>query len=136
MPINKLEVGRCSFEDRLRQSENPRLELQCRLMDGISGCYRAAACDRSDPEGDHRSGAARAAGVPLCVLLGGSVGAVPAYNSNGLWLRSPEEVASEAVELREEGGFTGLKLRLGRERVADDPAESRREIEFVTVNAG
>jgi mandelate racemase len=25
---------------------------------------------------------ARAAGVPLCVLLGGSIGAVPAYNSN------------------------------------------------------
>ena len=65
---------------------------------------------------------ARAAGVPLCVLLGGSVGAVPAYNSNGLWLRSPMEVASEAVELREEGGFEGLKLRLGRERLADDLA--------------
>jgi mandelate racemase len=65
---------------------------------------------------------ARAAGVPLCVLLGGSVGAVLAYNSNGLWLRSCEEVASEAIELREEGGFTGLKLRLGRERLADDLA--------------
>jgi mandelate racemase len=65
---------------------------------------------------------ARAAGVPLCVLLGGSIGAVPAYNSNGLWLRSPMEVASEAVELREEGGFEGLKLRLGRERLADDLA--------------
>src|SRR5215467_12783106 len=65
---------------------------------------------------------ARAAGVPLCVLLGGSIGPVPSYNSNGLWLRSPEEVASEAIELREEGGFTGLKLRLGRERLADDLA--------------
>ncbi len=65
---------------------------------------------------------AKAAGVPLCVLLGGSVVAVPAYNSNGLWLRSPEEVVTESVELREEGGFTGLKLRLGRARLADDPA--------------
>ena len=65
---------------------------------------------------------AKAAGVPLCVLLGGSIGPVPAYNSNGLWLRSPAEVASEAVELREEGGFKGLKLRLGRERLADDLA--------------
>jgi mandelate racemase len=65
---------------------------------------------------------ARAAGVPLCVLLGGGIGAVPAYNSNGLWLKSPEEVAREAVELREEGGFQGLKLRLGRERLADDLA--------------
>jgi mandelate racemase len=42
--------------------------------------------------------------------------------ANGLWLRSPTEVASEAVELREEGGFQGLKLRLGRERLADDLA--------------
>src|SRR6202022_1966192 len=65
---------------------------------------------------------ARAAGVPLCVLLGGSVGPVPAYNSNGLWLRSPAEVAKEAVELRDGGGSRGLKLRLGRERVADDLA--------------
>jgi len=46
---------------------------------------------------------ARAAGVPLCVLLGGSIGPVPSYNSNGLWLKSPNEVAGEAVELREEG---------------------------------
>jgi mandelate racemase len=65
---------------------------------------------------------ARAAGVPLCLLLGGSVGPVPAYNSNGLWLSPPAEVASEAVELREEGGFKGLKLRLGRDRLADDLA--------------
>src|SRR5271155_5553617 len=65
---------------------------------------------------------ARAAGVPLCVLLGGTIGPVPAYNSNGLWLTSPAEVASEAVELREEGGFKGLKLRLGRDRLADDLA--------------
>jgi hypothetical protein len=31
----------------------------------------------------------KAVSVPLGVLLGGSIGAVPAYNSNGLWLRSP-----------------------------------------------
>jgi mandelate racemase len=65
---------------------------------------------------------AQAAGVPLCVLLGGSVGAVPAYNSNGLWLRAPAEVAVEAIALRDEGGFKGLKLRLGRDRLADDLA--------------
>jgi len=65
---------------------------------------------------------ARAAGVPLCVLLGGSVGAVKAYNSNGLWLQEPAKVAAEAIELRDEGGFTGLKLRLGRERLRDDLA--------------
>ncbi len=65
---------------------------------------------------------AKAAGVPLCVLLGGSVGAVPAYNSNGLWLKAPAQVASEAAVLRDEGSFKGLKLRLGRERLADDLA--------------
>ncbi len=65
---------------------------------------------------------AKAAGMPLCVLLGGSVGPVKSYNSNGLWLRKPEAVAAEAIELRDEGGFTGLKLRLGRERISDDLA--------------
>jgi mandelate racemase len=65
---------------------------------------------------------AKAAGLPLCVLLGGTVGSVPAYNSNGLWLREPAEVADEALALREEGGFKGLKLRLGRERLSDDLA--------------
>ena len=65
---------------------------------------------------------AKAADVPLCVLLGGSVGPVKAYNSNGLWLREPAEIADEAVELRDEGGFEGLKLRLGRERISEDLA--------------
>jgi mandelate racemase len=65
---------------------------------------------------------AKAAGQPLCVLLGGSVGPVRAYNSNGLWLQQPKAVAEEALALRDEGGFTGLKLRLGRARMADDLA--------------
>jgi len=65
---------------------------------------------------------ARAANIPLCVLLGGSVGAVKSYNSNGLWLKAPQAVAEEAIALREEGGFTGLKLRLGRDSLAQDLA--------------
>src|ERR1700726_28816 len=65
---------------------------------------------------------AKASGVPLCVLLGGSVGPVKSYNSNGLWLQKPEVLAAEAIELRDEGGFTGLKLRLGRNRIDDDMA--------------
>ncbi len=65
---------------------------------------------------------AKAAGLPLCALLGGTVGPVPAYNSNGLWLKSPAEVAAESLVLRDEGGFRGLKLRLGRDRPADDLA--------------
>jgi mandelate racemase len=65
---------------------------------------------------------ARAAGVPLAVYLGGTVGPVPAYNSNALWPTAPEGLAAEAAELVAEGGFTALKLRLGREKQADDLA--------------
>ena len=63
---------------------------------------------------------AKAAGMPLCVLLGGSLGSVRSYNSNGLWLQEPEAVAAEAIDLRDEGEFKGLKLRLGRENPIDD----------------
>src|ERR1700687_1753390 len=56
---------------------------------------------------------AKAANLPLCVLLGGSVGPVTAYNSNGLWLKDGDAVAAEAIELRDEGSFTGLKAARG-----------------------
>lgn len=75
---------------------------------------------------------AKAAGVPLCVLLGGTVGAVPVYNSNGLWLREPSAVADEAVELRDQAAFHGLKLRLGR----DDPRADVATIEAVRDAVG
>jgi mandelate racemase len=65
---------------------------------------------------------AKAANQPLCVLLGGTVGPVKSYNSNGLWLKNLEDVAAEALVLRDQGGFTGLKLRLGRDCVRDDLA--------------
>ena len=75
---------------------------------------------------------ARAAGLPLCVLLGGSVGSVAAYNSNGLWLQAPETLGEEALELCAEGGFTGLKLRLGR----DDPRADVAAIEAIRRAVG
>jgi mandelate racemase len=65
---------------------------------------------------------AKAGNMPLCVLLGGSVGPVKAYNSNGLWLQPPQTLAADAIALRDEGGFRGLKLRLGRESARDDLA--------------
>ena len=65
---------------------------------------------------------AKAANKPLCVLLGGTVGAVRSYNSNGLWLKEPAAVAAEALELRDEGGFSALKLRLGRNDPRNDLA--------------
>ena len=68
---------------------------------------------------------AKAAGLPLARLLGGTVGTVPAYNSNGLWLTDVSTLAKEAAELAAEGGFTALKLRLGRDALADDLAAIR-----------
>ncbi|HMD66881.1 MAG TPA: enolase C-terminal domain-like protein [Stellaceae bacterium] len=65
---------------------------------------------------------ARAAGLPLAVYLGGSLAPVPAYNSNGLWLTPVSELGEEAAALVAEGGFQGLKLRLGRGRLVDDLA--------------
>jgi mandelate racemase len=75
---------------------------------------------------------AKAANMPLAVLLGGSLGPVPAYNSNGLWLTDVGSLGEEARALVAEGGFKGLKLRLGRERLADDLAA----IEAVRQAAG
>jgi len=69
---------------------------------------------------------AQAAGLPLAVLLGGTLAPVPAYNSNGLGLIPPDRVAAEAVELLGEGGFTALKVRVGRARAADDLDAVRR----------
>ena len=65
---------------------------------------------------------AKAANMPLCVLLGGSTGAVPAYNSNGLWLSDVASLADEALALRAEGGFKALKMRMGRANARDDLA--------------
>jgi len=65
---------------------------------------------------------AKAARMPLAVFLGGALGPVPAYNSNGLWLAPVDGLGAEAAELVAEGGFTALKLRLGRERLEHDIA--------------
>jgi mandelate racemase len=65
---------------------------------------------------------AKAANMPTAGFLGGTIGPVPAYNSNGLWLTPVEQLAAEAGALVAEGGFTGLKLRLGREKLSDDLA--------------
>ena len=73
---------------------------------------------------------ARAAGMPLCTLLGASPGPVRAYNSNGLWLKSPSDVAAEAIEIRDEGQFDGVKLRLGR----DDPRDDLATIDAVRLD--
>lgn len=63
---------------------------------------------------------AKGAGLPLASLLGGAPGPVNAYNSNGLWLTEVDRLGDEAAALVAEGGFRGLKLRLGRDQLAQD----------------
>ena len=63
---------------------------------------------------------AKAAGMPLAGLLGGSVGKVRTYNTNGLWLLPLDRLAKEAEELVAEGNFSAIKIRLGREHLKDD----------------
>jgi len=74
---------------------------------------------------------AKAAGLPLARLLGGTLGPVPAYNSNGLGLIPPAGAGDEALELLAEGGFTAVKVRVGRATAADDIAAARRVREAV-----
>lgn len=63
---------------------------------------------------------AQAAGLPLAELLGGSVGKIRTYNTNGLWLLPLDRLAKEAEELVAEGNFSAIKIRLGRQKLADD----------------
>jgi mandelate racemase len=65
-----------------------------------------------------------AADMPLARLLGASPRQLPAYNSNGLGLMSPEAAADEAEALLE-NGFRAVKLRLGRGEIGVDLAVVR-----------
>jgi mandelate racemase len=64
---------------------------------------------------------ALAAGWPLATLIGSSPKRIPAYNSCGLGLMAPREVADEAEKLLGRG-FRAVKLRLGYPTLEDDLA--------------
>ena len=65
-----------------------------------------------------------AADLPLVRMLGAMPKPVPAYNSNGLGLMTPEAAADGAEELLE-GGFRAIKLRLGYPTLGADLAAVR-----------
>jgi mandelate racemase len=65
---------------------------------------------------------AKAAGMPLARLLGGSPRPIPAYNSCGLGIIGPDKAATEAQQLAE--GFSAIKVRLGY-------ADARADVEVV-----
>lgn len=109
MPVEPLELNR-ALRQRLRL-----LDTHGILGQALAGLDMAAW----DIHAQH-------AGLPLAQMLGGSMAPVPAYNSCGLWIKTPEALADEAGELLDEGGFSALKLRLGRAAFADDLAAVRR----------
>lgn len=67
---------------------------------------------------------AKSKGLPLAVVLGGSLRAARAYNSCGLGIMTPDKVAREAAELAAPG-FQAVKVRLGYPSVAQDVAAVR-----------
>ena len=63
----------------------------------------------------------KAAERPFASFLGGSINnPIKAYNSSGLWLIDLDNLAKEAEELRKEGDFKAIKLRIGREKYKED----------------
>ena len=62
-----------------------------------------------------------AAGLPLATLLGSGPKRIPAYNSCGLGLMTPDKVAAEAEKLLA-GDFRAIKLRLGYPTLEHDLA--------------
>jgi mandelate racemase len=65
-----------------------------------------------------------AAGWPLATLIGSSPKRISAYNSCGLGLMAPRELADEAEKLLARG-FRAVKLRLGYPTLAEDLAALR-----------
>jgi L-alanine-DL-glutamate epimerase-like enolase superfamily enzyme len=70
----------------------------------------------------------KAAGMSVCELLGGKPRPVQAYIQKGFYVegQSLSEMADEAVKVAEAGGFRHLKMRVGRDGIAE--AKERVEV--------
>ena len=65
---------------------------------------------------------AKAAGLPLWKLLGGTRAEVPCYASEGLWINADIESLREEAAHLIESGHTAMKLRVGKPDLGDDIA--------------
>lgn len=97
-----------------------KLERRYALI-GVTGVVRMALSALDMALWDALAVAAK---LPLAALLGATPRALPAYNSCGLGLMTPEAAADEA-EFLLEGGFRAIKLRLGYTTLAQDLAVTR-----------
>ena len=63
----------------------------------------------------------KSAKKPFAEFLGGSIKEpIKAYNSSGLWLIELNKISKEAENLKNEGNFNALKLRIGRQSYKED----------------
>src|ERR1043166_3148730 len=112
------EIGRMVKGDRVTpEALWDKLAKRFFLM-GVQGVVRMAMAGLDVAAWD---ALAIAAGVPLAGLLGARPQPIPAYNSCGLGLMTPPEVADEAEKLLDRG-FRAVKLRLGYPTLQEDIA--------------
>ncbi|WP_454859226.1 enolase C-terminal domain-like protein [Rhizobium binxianense] len=76
----------------------------------------------------------KAVGTPLVRLWGGTPRPLPAYNSNGLGLIGAGKAGEETRALLD-GGFRGVKLRLGYASLREDVEVTRKVVEAVGDDA-
>src|SRR5215813_1863714 len=88
------------------------------MLIGVQGVVRMAMAGLDVAAWD---ALALAAGVPLATFLGGKPQPILAYNSCGLGLMAPDEVAGEAEKFLQRG-FRAVKLRLGYATLKEDLA--------------
>jgi len=58
--------------------------------------------------------------LPLARLLGSDTTRVRCYNSCGLWIEEPTQLAPQAIELLQDGDFDAMKVRIGRKEAEQD----------------
>ncbi|MBV8422536.1 MAG: mandelate racemase [Hyphomicrobiales bacterium] len=112
------EVARVVKGERLAPADLWRKLAERFVLIGVQGIVRMAMAGFDVAAWD---ALAIAAGWPLATLIGSSPKRIPAYNSCGLGLMAPPELADEAEKLLARG-FRAVKLRLGYPTLAQDLA--------------
>jgi mandelate racemase len=115
------EIERCTKGDRVAPADAWKKLAKRFTLIGVQGIVRMAMAAFDVACWDALAIAAK---QPLASLLGGAPRPIRAYNSCGLGLMDREALAREAAELLE-GGFTGIKLRLGYPTLEEDIAAVR-----------
>ena len=112
------EIGRMVTGDPVVPAQLWGKLAQRFMLIGVQGVVRMAMAGLDVAAWD---ALAIAAGVPLATFLGFKPQPIPAYNSCGLGLMTPEELADESEKLLARG-FRAVKLRLGYPTLKEDLA--------------